>query len=115
MTVPRPRRPIGRRAGAGLLASVPAVPYDAQVSRETALKVLEIESRAILDLRDRIDESFDRMVDVLFHCRGRVVVTGMGKSGLIGRKISATLSSTGTPSHFLHPADPAGLSPERIH
>jgi arabinose-5-phosphate isomerase len=73
--------------------------------RETARKVLEIESQAILDLRDRIDESFDRAVETLFACGGRVVVTGMGKSGLIGQKISATFASTGTPSLFLHPVD----------
>ena len=53
----------------------------------------------------RLDGSFTRAVDVLFACKGRVVVSGMGKSGLIGRKISATLSSTGTPSFFLHPAE----------
>jgi len=53
----------------------------------------------------RLDASFDRAVEVLFACKGRVVVTGMGKSGLIGRKISGTLSSTGTPSFFLHPAE----------
>src|SRR5574341_1928868 len=75
------------------------------VSRETARKVLEIESQAILDLRGRIDASFDRAVEILFECTGRVVVTGMGKSGIIGQKISATLSSTGTPSLFLHPAE----------
>jgi arabinose-5-phosphate isomerase len=73
--------------------------------RETARKVLEIESQAILDLRERIDASFDRALDLLFACAGRVVVTGMGKSGIIGEKISATLSSTGTPSLFLHPAE----------
>jgi len=73
--------------------------------RETARKVLEIESQAILDLRERLDASFDRAVEILFACQGRVVVTGMGKSGLIGQKISATLSSTGTPSLFLHPAE----------
>jgi arabinose-5-phosphate isomerase len=75
------------------------------MSRETARKVLEIEARAILDLLPRLGESFDRAVDVLFACTGRVVVTGMGKSGLIGQKISATFSSTGTPSLFLHPAE----------
>lgn len=75
------------------------------MSRETALKVLEIESQAILDLRERIDEGFDRAVDILLACAGRVVVTGMGKSGLIGQKVSATLASTGTPSLFLHPAE----------
>jgi arabinose-5-phosphate isomerase len=72
---------------------------------ETARKVLEIESRAILDLVPRIDDSFDRAIEILLACQGRVVVTGMGKSGLIGQKISATFASTGTPSLFLHPAE----------
>jgi arabinose-5-phosphate isomerase len=75
------------------------------VSRATAVRVIEIEARAILDLRTRIDASFDRAVELLHACRGRVIVTGMGKSGLIGEKISATLSSTGSPSLFLHPAE----------
>jgi arabinose-5-phosphate isomerase len=73
--------------------------------RDTARKVLEIESEAIRELIPRLDESFDRAVETLHACSGRVVVTGMGKSGLIGQKISATLSSTGTPSLFLHPAE----------
>jgi arabinose-5-phosphate isomerase len=75
------------------------------MSREVARKVIEIESQAILALRDRIDESFDQALDILVACAGRVVVTGMGKSGLIGQKISATFASTGTPSLFLHPAE----------
>lgn len=75
------------------------------MSRETARKVLEIESQAILELVPRLDASFDRAVEVLFGCTGRVVVSGMGKSGLIGQKISATFASTGTPSLFLHPAE----------
>jgi arabinose-5-phosphate isomerase len=75
------------------------------MSRETARKVLEIESEAIRELIPRLDETFDRAVETLHECAGRVVVTGMGKSGLIGQKISATLSSTGTPSLFLHPAE----------
>jgi arabinose-5-phosphate isomerase len=75
------------------------------MSNETALRVLEIESRAILDLVPRIGADFDRAVDALLACEGRVVVTGMGKSGLIGQKISATLASTGTPSLYLHPAE----------
>jgi arabinose-5-phosphate isomerase len=75
------------------------------VSHDTAVKVIEIESRAILDLRERIDASFDHAVALLLACAGRVIVTGMGKSGLIGQKISATLASTGTPSLFLHPAE----------
>jgi arabinose-5-phosphate isomerase len=75
------------------------------MSNETALRVLQIESRAILDLAPRIGADFDRAVEALLGCPGQVVVTGMGKSGLIGQKISATLASTGTPSLFLHPAE----------
>ena len=75
------------------------------VSQQIARRVLEIEAQAISDLLPRIDASFDRAVETLFACAGRVVVTGMGKSGLIGQKISATLASTGTPSLYLHPAD----------
>jgi arabinose-5-phosphate isomerase len=75
------------------------------MSMETARRVLRIEAQAIQDVLGRLDASFDRAVEVLFACKGRVVVTGMGKSGLIGRKISGTLSSTGTPSFFLHPAE----------
>src|SRR5262250_1725447 len=71
----------------------------------TARRVLQIEADAIAGLIERLDESFERAVEVLFACQGRVVVTGLGKSGLIGRKISATLASTGTPSLFLHAAE----------
>jgi arabinose-5-phosphate isomerase len=80
-------------------------PYDACLSQQTARRVLAIEAQAIQDLVPRIDDRFDRAVDLLYACTGRVVVTGMGKSGLIGQKISATLASTGTPSLFLHPVD----------
>ena len=75
------------------------------MSLEIARRVLGIEAQAIADLQARLDGSFDSAVDLLFSCKGRVVVTGMGKSGLIGRKISSTFSSTGTPSFFLHPAE----------
>jgi arabinose-5-phosphate isomerase len=75
------------------------------MSRDTARKVLEIEARAILDLVSRIDDSFERAVEALFACTGRVVVTGMGKSGIIAQKVSATFASTGTPSLYLHPAE----------
>ena len=75
------------------------------MSLDTARRVLKIEAQAIQDVFARLDQTFQKAVDILFACKGRVVVTGMGKSGLIGRKISATLSSTGTPSFFLHPAD----------
>lgn len=75
------------------------------MSLDTARRVLKIEAQAIQDVLERLDGSFERAVEFLFTCKGRVVVSGMGKSGLIGRKISATLSSTGTPSFFLHPAE----------
>ena len=75
------------------------------MSLQTARRVLQIEAQAIEDVLARLNASFEQAVDVLFACKGRVVVSGMGKSGLIGRKISATFSSTGTPSFFLHPAE----------
>jgi arabinose-5-phosphate isomerase len=67
--------------------------------------VLDIEARAIASLVDRLDDRFTKAVDLLFICSGKVVVSGMGKSGLIGQKIAATLASTGTPAFFLHPAE----------
>jgi arabinose-5-phosphate isomerase len=70
-----------------------------------ARKVFETEAAAILALVGRLDGKFDRAVDLLEHCRGRVIVTGMGKSGIICRKIAATLNSTGTSALFLHPAE----------
>ena len=72
---------------------------------ELARKVLRIEAAAILGLIDRLNGDFERAVQLLFECRGRVIVTGMGKSGIICRKIAATLSSTGTSAFFLHPAE----------
>jgi arabinose-5-phosphate isomerase len=72
---------------------------------ELAKKVLRIEAAAILGLVDRLDGTFERALQLLFECRGRVIVTGMGKSGIICRKIAATLSSTGTSAFFLHPAE----------
>ncbi len=68
-------------------------------------RVLEIEARAVQSLVDRLDAKFAKAVDVLVQCKGKVVVSGMGKSGLIGQKIAATLASTGTSSFFLHPAE----------
>jgi len=73
--------------------------------RDIAKKVLDIEAQAIAHLATIIDETFDNAVDLMYECKSRVVVTGMGKPGLIGRKIAATLASTGTPSVFLHPAE----------
>lgn len=71
----------------------------------TAKKVIRIEAEAISSLNDRIDENFAKAVDLIYNARGRVIVTGLGKSGAIGRKITATLSSTGTASYFLHAAE----------
>src|SRR2546427_10141241 len=70
-----------------------------------AQDVLDIEAQGILALIDRLDQGFVRAVDLFYSCKGKVVVTGLGKSGLICRKIAATLSSTGTPSLFLHAGD----------
>ena len=73
--------------------------------RRTALEVLQSEANAILGLIDRIDANFEKAVELLAACKGRVVLTGMGKSGIICRKIAATFSSTGQPAFFLHPAE----------
>lgn len=74
---------------------------------DLAKEVLDIEANSILKLKERINEGgdFTKAIDILYGCKGRVIVTGMGKSGHIGKKIAATLSSTGTPSYFLHPAE----------
>ncbi len=70
-----------------------------------AERVLRLEAEGILGLLPRLDARFLKAVDLLHDCRGRVIVTGMGKSGLVGRKLAATLASTGTPAYFLHPAE----------
>ncbi len=72
---------------------------------ESAKEVLDIEAKSILRLKDNIGEDFDKAIEALYNCKGRVIVTGMGKSGIIGKKIAATMSSTGTPAYFLHPAE----------
>lgn len=72
---------------------------------EHAQEVLRMEAEAILELVPRIDENFAAAVNLILECEGRTVITGMGKSGLIGRKMAATLASTGTPSFYLHPAE----------
>ena len=73
--------------------------------RETAIKCLRDEAQALLDLIPRLDNNFDRAVQIILNCRGKLIVTGVGKSGHIGAKIAATLSSTGTPSFFINPLD----------
>jgi arabinose-5-phosphate isomerase len=73
--------------------------------RARAIEVIRQQSEQIGKLGGKIDESFDRALDVLYACKGRVIVTGMGKSGIIARKISGTFNSTGTPSMYLHPSE----------
>ena len=73
--------------------------------QELAKEVCKIEADSIMKLQERIGENLDKALDIIINSKGRVIVTGMGKSGHIGRKIAATLSSTGTPAYFLHPAE----------
>jgi arabinose-5-phosphate isomerase len=72
---------------------------------EQVKEVLKIEAEAILDLMERIGPEFDKAVQMILASKGRVILTGMGKSGLVARKIASTLSSTGTPAFFLHPGE----------
>jgi arabinose-5-phosphate isomerase len=80
-------------------------PFDAERALRMAARTFEIEARALLDLAARQDRGFADAVRAMLHCRGRIVVMGMGKSGHVGRKIAATLASTGTPAFFVHPAE----------
>ncbi len=73
--------------------------------REYATRCIREEAQAVLDLVPQLDENFDKAVSLMYHCHGKVIVTGVGKSGHIGAKIAATLSSTGTPSFFINPLD----------
>ncbi len=72
---------------------------------DEAKRVFRIEAEALLELSEKFDESFVKAVQLVYDCQGKVIVTGIGKSGLIGRKLASTFSSTGTPSIFLHPAE----------
>lgn len=76
-----------------------------RTSLDVGRRVLDIEARAVQAMVQRLDSGFSDAVDLLYACKGKVVVSGMGKSGLIGQKIAATMASTGTPSFFLHPAE----------
>ena len=73
--------------------------------REIAIKCLKDEAEAILSLIPRLDEGFDKAVELILACKGKVIVTGVGKSGHIGSKIASTLSSTGTPAFYVNPLD----------
>lgn len=88
-----------------VLGEVDMVAMSLSKINELAKEVLDIEAKSILRLKNNIGEEFDKAIDILYNCKGRVIVTGMGKSGLIGKKIAATMSSTGTPTYFLHPAE----------
>ena len=72
---------------------------------DIAKRVLKIEADAVAALAEKLDSTFEKTIDIIFKSKGRVVVTGMGKSGLVGKKIAATLASTGTPAFFMHPAE----------
>ena len=76
-----------------------------QIIKNIALDTLHLESKSILDLSKIIDSNFCDIIDTLIECQGKIVITGIGKSAIIGMKISATLNSTGTPSIFMHAAD----------
>lgn len=85
--------------------SFDAAHFDAEQAQALARKTFEIEAAAVLGLASRVGPEFARAVQIMLTCRGRVVVMGMGKSGHIGRKVAATLASTGTPAMFVHPAE----------
>jgi arabinose-5-phosphate isomerase len=72
---------------------------------EYARQVIKAEAKGVSQMAGLVDESFSRAAELIYNCKGSVIVTGIGKAGIIGQKISATLASTGTPSHFLHPAE----------
>jgi len=90
-------------------SAAPDITRQTEPARVVALarRVIEIEAAAVAALADRIDAGFLCAVEILLACRGRVIVSGMGKSGHIARKIAATFASTGTPAHFVHPAEAA--------
>jgi arabinose-5-phosphate isomerase len=81
------------------------IAFDAQRALRLAAETFDIEAQALLGLKARLDGEFTRAMQAVLQCRGRVVVMGMGKSGHVGRKIAATLASTGTPAMFVHPAE----------
>jgi len=91
-----------KKGNAGSRSKSSSAPAAARQSLATAKRVLRIEAEAISGLIERLDDRFEKAVELLYSCKGRVVVTGLGKSGLIGRKTAATFASTGTPSFFLH-------------
>ncbi len=92
---------VAKQRGIGMLETLNKLSSISDLAKE----VLDIEANSILKLKERVNGDFEKAIDILYACKGRVIITGMGKSGHIGKKIAATLSSTGTPSYFLHPAE----------
>ena len=90
-------------------------PLSAPQQLRYAREIIELESQGLASVARRIDDDFCRAVDILFACRGSVIATGMGKAGLIAQKVAATLSSTGTRSHYLHPGEAVHGDLGRIH
>ena len=88
-----------------LLEPFDSVNHSAANFSQLALAVIETEAQAVFNLTQRVDDQFIRACEILLACRGRIIVTGMGKSGHIGKKIAATLSSTGSPAFFMHPGE----------
>ena len=87
------------------MSNLPTVKFDAVAALSLAQRVLTIEAEAVMAMRDRLDQQFVEAMTLILNCRGRVVVSGMGKSGHVGGKIAATLASTGTPAFFVHPGE----------
>ena len=97
--------PVPAKPSLSRSAAVPGAPFDAARALQLARDTFDIEARALLGLKGRTGENFGRVCEAILACRGRVVVMGMGKSGHVGRKIAATLASTGTPALFVHPGE----------
>ncbi len=99
-----------------LIKAAPALaPYSESEQLLYAREIIDIEAQALLALGRRLDANFCRAVEIVFGCAGSVIVSGMGKAGLIGQKLAATLASTGTRSHFLHPGEAVHGDLGRIH
>lgn len=103
--MPVPAKPSPAPSGASSGPPPGAQPFDAARALQLARDTFDIEARALLGLKGRTGENFGRVCKAILACRGRVVVMGMGKSGHVGRKIAATLASTGTPALFVHPGE----------
>jgi arabinose-5-phosphate isomerase len=86
-------------------ASSPTVPWPALQQLREARRIIQAEGRALAQVAQRLDRDFCRAVELVWRCKGNVIVTGIGKAGIVGQKLMATLASTGTPSHYLHPAE----------